>query len=326
MEMTTKEKLLELLEENRGEYFSGEDMAKRLSVSRAAVWKAIKSLQSEGYAIDAVTNRGYRMSADTDILSVQGIRKYLRPELAGMDISIVPTATSTNTLVREKANAGAPEWSTVIALEQNAGRGRMGRGFFSPADTGIYMSLLLRPTGCTAEQAVGITTMAAVAVCEAVEAVSGEKAQIKWVNDVFVRGKKICGILTEGAFGLESSMLEYAVLGIGINVYQPEGGFPEDIKDIAGAVFELRQNDLKNRITAELLNRLFSYYISQDRSAYVEEYRRRCFVIGKQVKLLSATGARDAEVLGVDDSCRLLVRYEDGSEGIYSSGEISVRF
>lgn len=323
--MTTKEKLLELLEENRNTYLSGEEMAKRLDISRAAIWKGIKSLQNEGCAIDAVTNRGYRMSADTDILSAQGIRKYLRPELTDADISIVPKTASTNDLVREKANAGAPEWSTVLALEQNAGRGRMGRGFFSPAGTGIYMSLLLRPSRWTAEQAVKITTMAAVAVSKAVEAVSGEAAQIKWVNDVFVRGKKICGILTEGAFGLESSMLEYAVLGIGINVYEPEGGFPEEIKDIAGAVLEQHKNGVRNRITAELMNSFFSYYTSPDRSAYVEEYRRRCFVIGQQVKLLSAGGTRDAEVLGVDDECRLLVRYEDGSEGVYSSGEISVR-
>ena len=130
-----------------------------------------------------------------------------------MKISVLPTVSSTNSFVREQANNGAAPNSLVVANEQTAGRGRVGRSFYSPKDTGVYMSLLLRPKQYSAEQAVSITTMAAVAVCEAIEAVSGEKAEIKWVNDIFVRGKKVCGILTEGSFGLESGMLEYAVLG-----------------------------------------------------------------------------------------------------------------
>lgn len=180
--------------------------------------------------------------------------------------------------------------------------------------------------------------MAAVAVCEAIEAVSGEKAQIKWVNDIYVRGRKVCGILTEGSFGLESGLLEYAVLGIGINVYQPDGGFPEELRGIAGAVFDSRQDDAKNRMTAEFLNRFFVYYGSDNyyRTAqhgtgvevadYVEEYRRRSLVIGKQIVVLSANEAKDAVAIGVDDECRLLVRYADGTEACLSSGEISIRF
>lgn len=323
--MTTKEKLLELFETNRGIYFSGEDLAQRLSVSRAAVWKAVKILQSEGYAIRGVTNKGYCLSDQNDILSAQGIRKYLRSEISDMDISVLATASSTNAVVREKADGGKEEGYLVIANEQTAGRGRMGRGFFSPQDMGIYMSLLLRPRNYSAEQAVRITTMAAVAMCEAIEAVSGEEAQIKWVNDIYVRQKKVCGILTEGAFGFENGLLEYAVLGAGVNLYWPENGFPKDLEGIAGAVFQTRQNDAKNRLVSEFLNRFFSYYWILDQSEnYVEKYRTRSLVIGKQVTVLAGNEPKSAVVLGIDDSCRLLVRYADGKEEYFSSGEISI--
>ena len=323
--MTTREKILELLEAERGVYFSGEDIAGRLSVSRAAVWKAVKALQKDGYAIDAVTNKGYCLSAETDILSVQGIRKYLNREIAGSDISVLQTAASTNALLREKADSGAPEGCMILSNEQTGGRGRLSRSFFSPQDTGIYMSLLLRPENYSAKEAVRITTMAAVAMCEAIESVSDEKAAIKWVNDIYVRGKKVCGILTEGSFSLESGLLEYAVLGIGINLYPPEDGFPRELADIAGAVFQTKQDDAKNRIVSEFLNRFYSYYQEADQERYVGQYQKRSFVVGKQVTILSAGKQRDALVLGIDDQCRLLVRYDDGTEDCCLSGEISVR-
>lgn len=323
--MTTKEKILTLFESSRGVYFSGEDIAQTLSISRAAVWKAVKALQNEGYAIDAVTNKGYCLSAKTDILSVQGIHKYLRPEIREYEIAVLTTALSTNGEVREKAEAGASEGYTVLANEQTAGRGRLGRSFFSPRDTGIYMSQLLRPQNCTAEQATRITTMAAVAMCEAIEEVSGEKAEIKWVNDIFVLGKKVCGILTEGSFNLENGRLDYAVLGAGVNLYQPKDGFPEELKDIAGAVLNEHQDDGKNRLVSEFLNRFYGYYTASDPSGYVREYQRRSFVVGKQVILLSAEGSKPAEVIGIDDHCRLLARHEDGTEVCYSSGEIKIQ-
>lgn len=323
--MTTKEKILELFETNRNIYFSGEDIAQKLDVSRGAVWKAVKALQNDGYAIDAVTNKGYCLSAQTDILSAQGIKKYLRPELENMDISVLPKVSSSNSLVRDKANDGAAEWSMLLANEQTAGRGRIGRSFFSPKDTGVYMSLLLRPKDYSAEQSVRITTMAAVTVCEAIEEISGERASIKWVNDIFVREKKVCGILTEGAFGLESGLLEYAVLGIGINIYEPKNGFPEELKSIAGSVLQRHQSDVKNRFVSQFLNRFYGYYTASCQTDYVEQYRSRSFVIGRQVRLLSANESKSAVVLGIDDRCRLKVKYEDGTEHCYSSGEISVR-
>ncbi len=322
--MTTKEKILELFESHRDTYFSGEEIARTLSVSRAAVWKAVKALQNEGYAFDAVPHRGYSLSSRTDIVSVQGILKYLRFETERLNISVLPSASSTNALLREEANRGAKEGRLIVANGQTCGRGRGGRRFFSPEDTGVYLSLLLRPENYAAQQAVRITTMAAVAACEAIEEVSGEKAEIKWVNDIFVRGKKVCGILTEGSFGLESGLLEYAVLGIGINVYRPEGGFPKELEPVAGAVFQTHQDDAKNRLVSEFLNAFYKYYTAPCPRDYVERYRERSFVIGKWVTLTSENGAGHAVVLGIDDNCRLLVKYDDGTERCYSSGEISV--
>ncbi len=323
--METKEQLLALFERNKGAYFSGEDIAEALSISRTAVWKAVKSLRSEGYKIDAVRNKGYSLSVETDILSVQGIRKYLKPHCMDMELNVIPTLNSTNTMVREQAAAGAAEGYTVIANKQTNGRGRSGRSFYSPSDTGVYMSLLLRPQGYSAQQAVRLTTMAAVAACEAIEAVSGETAQIKWVNDIYVAGKKVCGILTEASLGLENGALEYAVLGIGINVSPPKGGFPKELEHIAGAVFHEAQSDGKNHLAAEFLNRFMTYYTMPQYADYVEQYRNRSLVLGKEIHVLFPDCEKKAVAHDVDEACRLIVEFEDGTTASLSSGEISVK-
>lgn len=323
--MGTKEQVLALFENHKGVYFSGEDIAKTLSISRTAVWKSVKALQNAGYNIDAVRNKGYCLSMDTDILSVQGIEKNLEPIYRTMKIHVLHTVSSTNTEVRKRAMAGEGEGYVVIANSQTDGRGRSGRSFFSPSDTGIYMSLLLRPNQYSSQQAIKLTTMAAVAACEAIEGVSGKKAQIKWVNDIFVEGKKVCGILTEGSFGLEDGFLEYAVLGIGVNVFPPKDGFPNEIKEIAGTVFDTAQNDGKNHLAAEIMNRFMNYYLILQDGSYVDAYRRRSMVIGKEIQVVSARGVRDAIALDVDEECRLIVKYEDGKIEHLNSGEISIK-
>ena len=324
--MGTKEKLLSLFEENRGVYFSGEEIAEKLSVSRTAVWKGVNSLRGDGYRIDAVQNKGYSLSVETDILSEQGIRKYLELVCLGLELDVMDVAGSTNTLLREKANAGAPEGRVIMANAQTEGRGRRGRNFYSPADTGIYMSLLLRPKGYSPGQAVKFTTMAAVAACEAIEKVSGRQAWIKWVNDIYMDGKKVSGILTEASFSLENNALDYIVVGIGINAYPPGDGFPSGLQEIAGAVFHERHNDGKNHLAAEFLNRFMACYYAGETTEYVKKYRERSLVIGKEIDVLSPTGRRRAVALDVDEDCQLMVRYEDGSAETLSSGEISVRF
>ncbi len=324
-ELKTKDKLLALFEENKGVYFSGEEIAEKFSVSRTAVWKAVNRLRSQGYQIDAVPNKGYSLSVDTDILSTQGMGKYLRPICSKLKLHMLPMATSTNAWMRQQAEAGAPEGYAVIANAQTEGRGRQGRRFYSPADTGVYMSLLLRPGKYSPSQSVKLTTMAAVAACEAMEKVSGKSALIKWVNDIYMDGRKVSGILTEAALGLEDGSLDYVILGIGVNAYPPREGFPAEIRDLAGAVFQQPQDDGKNRLAAEFLNRFMGYYAEEESSDYAKEYQARSLAIGKEVEVLSSVGARKAKALDVDGDCRLVVQYEDGQTEALSSGEIRVR-
>lgn len=322
---TTKEKLLTLFEENKGSYFSGEEIAEKLSVSRTAVWKAVNSLRGEGYEIHALQNKGYCLAAHTDILSVQGIQKYLSPLCSGIALTVLQTAGSTNALLREKAAAGAPGGSVVIAGAQTEGRGRTGRSFFSPSDTGIYMSLLLRPTRCPAEKARKYTTMAAAAACEAFESLSGREARIKWVNDIFMDGRKVSGILTEASIGLEDGFLDYVIVGIGMNVYPPREGFPGELKNTAGAIFQKAQDDGKNHLAAEFLNRFMEFCRAPEESGYEESYRKRSLVTGKEILVLLPEGTRKATALDIDNDCRLVVRYENGETAALSSGEISIR-
>lgn len=319
--MGTKERLLGLLEDHRGRDFSGEDIAQALGVSRTAVWKAVGALRQAGYPIEAATNRGYCLPVQTDVLSEQGIRRYLSPGCQRMGLTVLQAVDSTNAWIREMAGRGEPEGRVVVAGEQTAGRGRRGRAFYSPKDTGVYMSLLLRPRRCAVSQAVSFTSMAAVAMCEAIEAVSGQAAGIKWVNDVLIGGKKVCGILTEAALGMENGEVEYVVLGAGVNVYPPRDGFPEEIASTAGAVFAQTQSDAKNRLAGAFISRMMDIYAAPD--GYVEKYRARSLVLGKTVTILPE--GRRAFVCGIDDACRLLVRDDDGKTACLSYGEIQVR-
>lgn len=324
--MTTKEKVLELFEKNKGVYFSGEELAGKLNVSRASVWKAVTSLRGEGYAIDAVTNKGYCLSEKGDILSAQGILKYLNEEYQKMDIRVEKETASTNAAVREYAEQGMAEGFLLAAGEQTKGRGRYGRAFFSPQGTGVYFSLLLRPEGVLAQQGTGITAMAAVAMCEAVKELSGKLTGIKWVNDIYVNEKKVCGILTEASMGLESGTLDYVILGVGVNVYPPETGFPESLTDKAGTVFDEVHDDMKNRLIALFLEKFWTYYWNKSEKSYIERYKEYSLVIGKQIQVLADGGNREAYVLGIDDDCRLLVEYGNGERGVLSCGEISIAF
>ena len=323
--MNTKEKLLELFERNTGEYLSGEEIAAKLDISRTAVWKAVNALRSDGCNIDAVPNRGYRLVSDADVLSENGIRKYLDASLAQMKINVYAVTDSTNIRAREAAVSGEPEGLAAIAASQTAGKGRRGRSFYSPSGTGLYLSLLLRPHTLPSKQTVKVTTLAAMAACEAIEAISDRKAMIKWVNDIFIDGRKVSGILTEASFSLESDTAEYVVLGIGFNITAPEGGFPDEIKDIAGAIFTAPQKDIRNRLAAEFINRFMKSYRSPAFGGYEDKYRERSLAVGRTVDVLLPEGPKPAFVLDVDDDCRLLVKYGDGTAFSLNSGEISIK-
>lgn len=328
--MSVKDQVLLLLEENKGKTMSGEEMASRLSVTRASVWKAVKSLSAQGYNIEAVNNKGYTLRTSADGISEVFIENEIKKAGIEIKVNALETIDSTNNEVIRRASSGVLEDLVVVAGEQTAGKGRRGRSFYSPAGTGIYISFLLHPQA-RATDAVKLTTLAAVAEAVAVEKVTGTSTAIKWVNDIWINGKKVSGILTEGSASLEDGKFDYVVVGIGINVYEPEGGFPDEIKDVAGAISTNRepQENLRNRIAAQLIVEFMRFYEQFPEPSYIDEYRKRCFVIGQEVTIISPDHNKLSDevvtVLGVDEECHLHVRHADGTESYLSSGEISIK-
>ena len=229
--MSIREKALELL--GTGETVSGAELARELNVSRNAVWKVMTSLRQNGYEIEAVPNRGYRLVSVPDRLSEAEIRRWLKAGELGCELEIHEKLDSTNNRAKALAAAGAKHGMTVIADSQTGGRGRMGRSFFSPEHSGIYMTVILKPA-ISPDKAGLLTSLAAVAAARAVEKVSGADVKIKWVNDLYAGGKKICGILSEAGLGMETGRLDWAVVGIWINTAKMV--FPEDLREIASSV------------------------------------------------------------------------------------------
>lgn len=323
--MNVKERLLECFENNIGECVSGASIANELGVSRNAVWKAVKVLCEEGYDIQSVGKKGYMLNNSSEIMSKASIEKYLDDKEI-FDIEVVQTISSTNTVLKEKAENGANQGCVLIANEQTNGKGRLGRSFYSPSQTGIYMSILLRPT-IAASDSLFITTAAAVAVAKAIEKVTGVEAKIKWVNDIFCNTKKVCGILTEASINVENGKLSYAVLGIGINITPPQKGFPTEIKDIASSIINDNKNygQIKSKIVANVLENFWQYYVDIDDRTFMKIYREKSLVIGKPIRIIERGKEINATAIDIDDEAGLVVRLADGTIKTLSSGEISIR-
>jgi len=323
--MNLKSQLLKLLEDDHDSYSSGAKLAKSLSVSRNAVWKAMESLRAEGHNIIAVTNKGYRLEHGGDVLSEAGINKYLRSHDT-FKIEVRKTVTSTNTILRDIAEQGAPEGYVIAAEEQTAGKGRQGRAFHSPAGHGAYFSVLLRP-GSKTNEATFITAAAAVAAARAIEEVVGVRVGIKWVNDLFVGNKKVCGILTEAVFDMESGLVTSAVLGIGINITRPEDGFPDNIAEIATALTDRNagSDNQRCRIIAATLDNFLGFYQNLSKREFLDEYRARSIVLGRDIYVISHNERTTATALEIDDNCGLIVRYENGELATLGSGDVSIR-
>lgn len=236
-------------------------------------------------------------------------------------ITVYAQVGSTNTLLREAAENGAPEGTVIVAESQTAGRGRRGHTFWSPEGTGLYLSILLRPTLPLAEVLPLLTPAAAVAAARAVEAVSDRRADIKWVNDIYCDNKKVCGILTEGRPNTQTERLQYAVVGVGINVSPPAEGFPEEIRDRAGAVLTAPQSEARERLAAAFLDEFWELYTHLTTVPFHAEYRERCLRLGRQVTLPSGEAAR---IVDVTERFELQVQTEDGSVRNLNAGDVSV--
>jgi birA, biotin-[acetyl-CoA-carboxylase] ligase region len=322
--MEIKEQVLKLLEENRGSAVNGSKLADALFVTRSSIWKAVKALQKEGYCIKAVTNKGYCLLANNDIVSKESITPYLKGGAQSFDLAVYQSVLSTNTLAKEAGAQGAKEGTVIIAREQTQGRGRLGRSFYSPGASGIYFTIILRPK-LSLEDSLLVTTAAAVAVAQAIETIAGVDAQIKWVNDIFVAGKKVCGILTEASLNFENGGLEYAVVGIGLNINTTD--FPNEISNVAGSIFQNKPNDLPvtSMLVAEVLNNLAGCMSSLTDKKYLEEYHKRSFLLGKNIFVLKSSGTFPAKAVTIDEKARLVVEYENHTVEALNSGEVSVR-
>lgn len=231
--------------------------------------------------------------------------------------------TSTNQTAKEMAASGAPEGTLIIAEHQTGGRGRLGRSFFSPDQSGLYFSLILRPT-LPPTETLRITTAAAVAVCKALEDCTDTQPKIKWVNDIFIDNKKVCGILSEATFGSTATGLDYAILGIGINLYPPTAGFPPEIADVAGTILDKPIAGLKTRLITAVLNRFWACYADLNAPNLRQEYESRMLLIGRTVTYQQNGVTASGKVLGIDPTFGLRLKQADGSITILTAGEVTI--
>ena len=338
--MTTKQKVFEILTENKGSYISGEKLAQECGVSRAAIWKAVKAIRDEGFAIEGTNNNGYTLAGEQtqDILSKAGIEYALGqafPEFAQSHIEFFKTIDSTNTYAKKLAAQDAVKnHQAIIAAEtQTAGRGRIGRSFESPAGTGVYLSLVITPKGGISKPAV-ITASAAVAVCRVIKKLFGIQPAIKWINDIYVNNdgalKKAVGILTEGITNFETGHIESAVIGIGVNIKPNAKIKKSEAKNIAGFLTEAAVDvkvPSRARFIAEIAGQVFKI-LQEPLPGVIEEYKSMMFLTGKTLTVYPLIGddktAYEAKAIDIDEEAGLIVELKDGTRKTLSSGEVTL--
>ena len=331
----TRDKVLSMLI-NSAEHISGASISEELGISRAAVNAAVQSLRTDGYQIDSCTNKGYKLISRPDRLTVGDIEAILGPERM-KTVHVETTVDSTNKRLKELGYDGCPSGTVIIANEQTSGRGRLGRSFSSPSDTGIYLSILFRPDTSPSDTST-VTARAAVAVSDAISRAVGVTPGIKWVNDLVLGGHKICGILTELSIESETSRIDNIVIGIGVNVNNRIEDFPEEIRSTASSLAmecpdkrdKLNRSDIAAHMVLEL-DRLIKSW-PDDSEYYLKRYRELSATVGQEVTVFPVAGRKDTAVQGrrgtavaINDDFSLKVVYDDGTDEDLSSGEVSVR-
>ena len=320
---TMKTEILCILKSQPGKFISGEELANTFGVSRAAVWKAIASLRNDGHKIIASTNKGYSLAKSADILSENGILQNLRPDTKISRVLCFDEIDSTNNYAKKLAMSGSPHGTLIAANHQTSGRGRHGHTFESPAGTGLYMSLILRPR-IEAERFQMITVADAVAVCLAAEELCPDfrgRLGIKWVNDIFLRGRKITGILTEAVSSFESGEIESVVTGIGINITTHE--FSEDVSRTAGAMFEGEEPTFsRDELCARVADHIMDFAENLDAPEIIAAYRERSILTGQDITYMKNDEQCSGHVEGIDDTGGLVILNEAGKLETLRSGEV----
>lgn len=319
-----KSEILKLLKESDG-YLSGQQLCGRFQVSRTAVWKVMDQLKKEGYEIEAVPRKGYRLVESPDVLSAAELESLRHTQWAGKKVVFFKETDSTNMQAKSGGEKGDPHGTLFVAESQKEGRGRRGRSWESPAGESIYMSLLLRPE-LPPVKAPMLTLVMALAVARAIREQTGAEALIKWPNDIVVGRKKLCGILTE--MSTEMTYINYVVIGVGMNVNQNQ--FSEELKERATSLkLEEGRAFQRSAIIASVLERFESYYeqflkdgnLAGLQSSYNELLVNR----GRQVQILEPKNHYEAHASGINEAGELVVTMEDGSVRNIFAGEVSVR-
>lgn len=317
--MSLKDTVLQQLLENKDFYVSGENLAKGRTVSRNAVWKVIQDLRSEGYVIDASSKRGYRLT-DSDVLSEEEILSYIDSPYIP-EVTVYSSIDSTNNEAKRRAAIGSKEPQIILANAQTGGRGRLGRSFYSPPKSGLYMSVLYR-TNASMESTVTITTAASVAVALSIEEMCDKKTSIKWVNDVYIEDKKVCGILTEALVGLDGGNENTVIVGIGINITTSQ--FPDELNDAATITGKL--NGSRNLLAAKIYNKLIKYAKLPKDKSYMDEYRKRSNLLGKRIVITNDSEKITGLAAGISDDGGLIFLPDGcGVSEVLRTSSVSVR-
>ena len=318
-----KAEILTILKDTDG-YVSGQELCERFGVSRTAVWKAMNQLKKEGYEIESVQNKGYHLVKTPDILSKNELVSIRKTKWVGTEICYFDVTDSTNTQAKSLGEGDAPNGTLVVAGKQESGRGRRGRSFESPAGTGIFMTLQLRPE-IEPQNASMLTLVSALAVAKGIEHMVDLPVQIKWPNDIVINGKKVCGILTE--MSAQMDYVNYIVIGIGINVGNEE--FPEEIKDVATSIYlesgkHVNRAMLIEKIWEEFEDYYELYEKTQDLSSLVKEYDSYLVNRGQKVRVLDSKEPYEGKAMGITDRGELIVDTWEARR-LVSAGEVSVR-
>lgn len=319
-----KNKVLRMLKDSKG-FISGEKISDEFNMTRAGIWKYINMLKEDGYNIESISRKGYRLISSPDILNYEEIEEYLDTDFMGRNIHYFDSIDSTNKKAKEMA-LGEKEGTVLVAEEQIGGKGRLGRTWISPKGKGIWMSIILKPKVDPMKVA-KITLLGAAAVTKALNNLN-IRSQIKWPNDILIDGKKICGILTE--MNCELNMINYVVMGIGINVNLDANEIPEDLRGKATSVKISEGKEINRKeLLANILNEFEELYLSfrdkDDLSYAIDICRKNSALIGKEIRVIKGEEIKRGKALDINEEGQLVVEFENGVvENVYS-GEVSVR-
>ena len=319
-----KNKILKKLSES-GDYVSGQDLCDEFNVSRTAVWKAVEGLKKQGYEIEGITGKGYRLLNAPDLINETAVAGKLTTKKWGRNYLFFEETDSTNEVIKREAALGAPEGTLAVAELQTHGKGRRGRNWVSPKGSGVWMSFLLKPEINPAKASM-LTLVSALAAKKACDEVCGKETFIKWPNDIVLDEKKICGMLTE--MSTEIEVINYVVIGIGFNVNTVS--FPDEIKETASSMYiETGKKIVRSDLIASYGKYFEAYYEkfleTGDLSFLKEEYNKSLVSRNRRVKIIEKNGEFVGEALGIDDNGELLVKTENGAVKKIMSGEVSVR-